>query len=235
VDFVGGWDGFARDLGLTSRHHNQQARDVLRLGQHIEWAARHGHAGGGWWTWTYKRGSRAGPGRVRVVLGDMLLPGYAVEMKYTAASRARLTREARRLVPELRHEPPLSAVEGGLEGPGLLLQRLFMLALVDGSDELARKGTVQIPEDEWQRLATDAGLPRERLMRVLESWCNGDDKAPALLERNGWGFTLASEHSLELEFLVEQGQRRIDGLNDRSTKSRKKAELRARRRAKRQG
>jgi hypothetical protein len=210
LDFVGGWEAFGREVGLTSKHHYRDAEKVLRLGQHVEWESRHGHRGGGWWTWTYKRGSRAGPGRLRVVLGDMLLPGYAVDMA-DGGGRARLAREARRLVPELRHEPPLSELGGGLEGPGLLLQRLFMLALVDGAEALARDGLVEIPEDEWHRMASDAGVPPARVPRVLDSWAAGDDNAPTLLERDGWRFTLAKPHELELLFLKAAGEERSKG------------------------
>jgi len=210
VDFVGGWEAFAGEMGLTSRHHHEQARHVLKLGQHVEWQARHGHAGGGWWTWMYKRGSRAGPGLVRAVLGDMLLPGYAVHMA-EMGGRSHLAREARRLVPELRHEPPLSQLSGGEEGPGMLLQRLFVVALVDGAEHLATRGLVEIPEDEWRRMTADAGVSASRLGRVLDSWAAGDDRAPPLLERDGWGFTLANPHDLELLFLKEQGQQRING------------------------
>lgn len=212
--FEGGWAGFADAMGLKSTHHHKAAENVLRLGQAIQWEGRNGHTGGGWWTFKAGRGSRAGPGYVEVVLGTTLLPGYAVELAHSGQSSGREQRRARRLVPELRHEPPLSALGGGLEGHGWTLMRLFVLALSDRAAQLAEGGLAHIAEADWNKMAASAGVPLARLPRVLDSWAAGDDEAPALLHRDGWGFTLADKHELERTFIEETGRRSNKGKAD---------------------
>jgi len=205
VQFDGGWKGLAEALGYHGRNANALLRALAQVGlvrwQHPELR------GGGLWTWTEKRGGPGAPGYVRFVLGDLLMPGLAAAMR----GRERLAREARRLVPELRHEPPVSAANERSAGALWTLHRLFVLALADRAPELVDHGGIRLTAQDWRAMADRAGVPStvDVAGKVLPSWMAGDGQAPPLLEAKGCDrWTLAKPHAAERDFLREQGSER---------------------------
>ena len=212
VQFDGGWSGVADDVGHSGRDF-RDLKAVAKMGQYVNWQSRNGiYRGGGWWMVDEKRGGPGAPGYVRFTLADCFLPGFAAALARDGGTM-RSAREARRLVPELPYEPPTGAVNERSRGAVWTLHRLFLLELVDNAEELARKGLVVMDDDRWKELAKVAGLPLDLLAKVHDSWADGEsEKAPKMVERDGNGWRLALDvYRLEHEFLVDSGQRRIDG------------------------
>lgn len=210
VTYENGWSGLGEAIGYSKRD-NAQLKAILTAGQHIEWASSEVD-GGGLWTWSYHRGGPGTPGRVVVTLSDALTPGLAARMGGTSP-RARL---ARRLVPELRLPPPVSAIgyEAGW-GKVWTLHRLALVELVDKAEGLAKTGSVKITMKRWQKLAKLAGVPQTKLTAVLDGWQAGEMEpveAPALLKYIGADcWNLADSHEAEREFIAAGGRLRTAG------------------------
>jgi len=211
IAFPGGWSGLADAIGYREPSF-EKLQLIARAGQAVEWQTRDLRAGG-LWTWSAKRGSRTrGPGEVAFVLGDALLPGLAAAMADGGNARTLSARMARRLVPELRYEPPTGAVRDNEAGAVWTLQRLFVLEMADRADEYFKAGSIAMTPERWRELCDQARVPSSVLDRVLDSWRAGDAEAPALLTEPEPGrFDLAPIHELERGFLAEAGQRRVEG------------------------
>jgi hypothetical protein len=226
VAFDGGWSALADALG-----HNRDfaaLRDLLEAGASVRWdtpAAK----GAGWWTFTERRGSRAGPGEIAFIVGEVLAPHHAMALAEHGANSLP-ARIARRLVPELRAEPPVSALRSNDHGAAWNLHRLLLVELVDGAEALHLHGAVPITDRRWAELAKQAGVPAGNLPRLLDSWRAGDDAAPPLVaEPDAGTFTLADEHKPERDFIADGGRRRYEGrLNGRAGMA-KKARQRSKR------
>jgi hypothetical protein len=157
------------------------------------------------------RGNATRLGVLRIVVCDALAPGLAVQLSQNKDSSL-IARTARRLVPELRAEPPVLAVNERLHGPAWTLHRLALVELVDRAEELHAHGMIEINAARWRRLATEAKLPADKLPRLLDSWRTGDAHAPPLLvEPEPGRFTLADPHAAERDFIAEGGRRRTEG------------------------
>lgn len=208
VELVGGWSALADALQYTTRDFDE-LRLLLQAGQHVEWTHKALQIGG-LWTWSERRGGPGRPGYVRLIVGDALAPGLAGRMA-DGGGTSRLATMARRLVPELRHEPPVSAVRLPDQGKAWTLSRLVTVELVDRAEELHRDGAIDIGAARWRELATQAGLPLAELHRLRDSWQSGDDKAPALLVETGGRVTLAEPHAAERDFIADAGRRRSGG------------------------
>ena len=207
MTFEGGWKSVAEALEVPQKHQTDLKR-MVKAGAHVEWKVRGLSEHVGLWLYNEKRGSRAGPGYVRIIVNDLLAPGLAPSM--TGSSRTK--RLARRLVPELRFDPPVGGIRNNEHGAVWVLSRLFLVHLVTEAEELYRHEGVRIDEETWRRLASEAGLPYQTLDRVLSSWEQGEsDAAPALILRDGERYTLASPHDPEREFIMEGGRRSIEG------------------------
>jgi len=206
VAFKGGMEALLENLGVN-HNYGDRIRDIARAGACIEWTTPHMHAGG-LWTWSEKRGGR-GSGEVAFMLGDALLPGFANKLKDAAFSH----RVARRLVPELRHDPPMAGTGVKSHGAIWVYHRLLMLELVDLAEEIAESGFAEIGRERQTELAKLARLSPQLLDRVMGGFLEGDDQAPALLMRDGQrdAWTLADQHRWEREFITQAGHARRTG------------------------
>ena len=219
VAFEGGWSALADALG-----HNRDfaaLRDLLEAGASVRWdtpAAK----GAGWWTFTERRGSRAGPGEIAFIVGEVLAPHHAMALAEHGADSLP-ARIARRLVPELRSEPPVSALRSNDHGAAWNLHRLLLVELVDHAEPLHLKGAVPIAGRRWAELAKQAGVPAGNLPKLLDSWRTGDAVAPPLVaELEAGAFTLADAHKPERDFIADGGRRRYEGrLNGRAGMAKK--------------
>jgi hypothetical protein len=211
VAFNGGWSALAEALKWGTRDYST-LKALAEAGQRVLWHGRNATSGGGWWTWSEKRGGPGRPGHVRFILGDRLLPGYGSALAHDEGSTL-AAREARRLVPELQYEPPTGGLNERSHGAAWNLHRLLLVELVDNAEELAEDGAVVIPERRWLELAKLAGLPEVHLGRLLASWHEGEsEEAPALVESSGSAYRLAKRpHSPEHDFIVEAGKSRLEG------------------------
>lgn len=210
VVFLGGWSGMAEHLRVRDDPKTLQA--LAEAGQSVRWVDG-ATKGGGWWTWSSRRGGPGRPGEVRFVLGDPLRPGYALALEHGDVAHTVTSRTARRLVPELRHEPPVGVLNERSQGAAWVLHRLLLVELVDAAEDVYRAGGALLTPDDWRTMAKRAGLPLDRVNTLLAAWQEGEsDTAPALLkqtDRNRW--TLADPHDLERAFIEERGRRALDG------------------------
>ena len=185
-------------------------KELAVAGQCVQWSNKVG-CGGGWWTYSEQRGSCAAPGEVAFIVGEALAPHMAVMMSQ-AGSKSLSARCARRLVPELRHEPPVQSMRPNEYGAVWTLHRLLMVYLVDHAEALYEQGSVLLPLDQWRLLAQEAGVPRAALPRLIDSWRSGDDKTPPLIKEVAPdAITLADDHGPEREFIVQAGRQRVQG------------------------
>ena len=212
VRFEGGWQGLAAAVDLATRDWQPLQRLAI-AGQAIQWRRGDGgHSGGGWWTWDSFRGTAGRPGWVQFTLGGALLPGYATELRERDNSHSLAARQARRLVPELRYEPPVAAINGRNQGPAWTLSRLFVLEVVDRAEELAKRGAVRITAARWTALSGLARFPSDGVSELIGYWGRDEsERAPALVERQGEDFTFGPRHHAELDFIVASGQARLNG------------------------
>ena len=215
VAFEGGWQGLLNNLRVSQKDH-AMVKAIAQAGQCIVWETAHAEHGG-LWTWTERRGTKKAPGEIAFVLGDALTPGYADVM--SRGSKHLADRIARRLVPELRFEPPMGGARERDHGPIWTLHRLMLLELVDHAEELAATGGVVISRPRWLELAREAGVGESIVDRTLDAWVAGEtDLAPPLLSRvDASAWTLADKHGPEREFIRAGGAKRTerDEITDR--------------------
>jgi hypothetical protein len=221
VEFEGGRQGVIDALGLSKSHHSKVG-EFLDAGQGFRRSTPKGYIGG-LWTWWERRGTRKAPGLVRIVAGDPI----AYEAITTCSPGLRSGRRARRLIPELRHDPPTSGARERDHGKVWNLSRLVVIELVDLWRDLVRYGAGRIPPERWEQLAESAGLPVASLQRVLDSWLEGGgEEAPQLLEKDGDLYRLASPHRAEMDFILDGAKKREEGR--KGTKWRKKGKKKRR-------
>ena len=207
--FDGGFDALREKInGRKGGGVVRQIKNILEAGQHIYWKGDNGDVIAGLWTYSYRRGNRKASGEVRVTVGDSLAPGLV----HSLPGRTPSQRRRRRLIPELRFEPPVGVVRHNEQGAVWALHRLILLEMVTRCDELAADDGIIIQTPKWEALARRARLPTNNLNKVIESWVEGEsDQAPALIERQGDLFTLAHPHQPELRFIVDNGIKVIEG------------------------
>lgn len=237
VAFVGGMDALLDTLKLGP-NYGDTIRDIAIAGQSIQWATPYAE-GGGFWTWTQRRGSRKGPGEVAFVLGDPLLPGYVSALRSLPGSATATARINRRFVPELRGEVPIPAsLDKTKHGPAWTLHRMMIVELVDHASEIATGGLATIPRSRILDLARLAGLPRaEDVDRVLDAFTNGAGEHSPIFRRDGDGWTLADGHVRERDYIAERGAAEISGKGrgKRGSAARLEGAPRPRKRRRREG
>jgi hypothetical protein len=211
VAFEGGWSGLVKAIGASEKAQLTLVKEIVHAGQCIVWTTPHLKAGG-LWTWSERRGSKAGTGEVAFVLGDALTPGFGEQLKRTGGNSLP-ARIARRLVPELRYEPPMGGARELDHGRIWTLHRLLLVELVDRAEKLHTEGAVVITAERWRELARQAGVATSIVDRTLGAWVAGESEtAPALLERvdrDSW--TLAKPHAPERDFIKAGGESRVLG------------------------
>ena len=210
VRYAGGWAGMAETLGVTDKNTSSLVH-LAEAGAAVVWSTPYAK-GMALWALAVTRGNHLRPGEVAFTLNTPLAPGYAAELAH-AKNNSLVARTARRLVPELRYEPPTGAVRPNEAGAVWTLHRRFLLELVDRTPELVAHGGIALSLDDWRRFAVEVGLPPATLPKVLDAWRAGESEAaPALLKELEPGrFTLADVHDLERRFLHEAGARRVKG------------------------
>jgi len=205
VIFEGGWTGLREALGYT-RGKNDELRHLIEAGQHLSFQDHKGSIGG-LWTWTEIKAARGRKAQLKLIVGDPLLPNFYERYSGKVLSE----REAKRLIPILENEPPLSALRNNEQGAALALCWLALIELRDNADELCRDDAISTSAQRWAELAKLAGLPPVSLDGLLESWAQGDDTAPPLIERQGDQWTLAESHYRARDFIREAGQMMLNG------------------------
>ncbi len=203
VEFDGGLQGLGRAIGFRSKT-TKRLEALAAAGSALHFMTP-GAYHGGLWTYSITRGSHhGGPGRVSFKLAEALCPGYVHTLAKGGAQR--------RLVPELRHAPPVSGVgRPNEQGAVWTMHRLMLVDLVDQAESMLQRGGAHIGPDRWIQLARQSMLPVRCVDAVIDTWLHGDDDAPSLLERRNGLWTLADEHAPERAFIEAGGEARIRG------------------------
>lgn len=139
------------------------------------------------------------PNKIQITLGSELLPDYLFT----------LPKSASKLLLPFVDFPPLIG-SPNTHAAQALLQLLILEEFSQQSDRLAEKGAVFIPKSKWELLSNEAALPRNSLDNVIIGW-SSNSNGNVFLEKNGDEYTLSMIHVDALEFLLEQGRRRIRG------------------------
>lgn len=210
VSVPGGYAGLTERLELSAKYR-KDVRLIAEAGARIEWRIG-GRQGIAWWTLdapvpgvTFAhRGQGA---EVTFTLGTMLLPYAARRMR----QQQTLADDAidRRLVPELRYDPPMYG-RGNEQAAIYTMARRFLTFMVDNGLELARDGGIVVTPEQWAKLAKASGLPAVLALKVVKKWADGDgDAAPPLIEYLDGGLVRLSEtYRAEHDFIVDGVRRR---------------------------
>lgn len=209
LTYEGGFQGMKEALGCTSGQDREKLKALLQVGQALHFKTKHLGEVGGLWTWRARPARRGRPGAVTITVGDILAPGAQGLIR---GKTGRSKSMAKRLVPELRKEPPTNGARPRDAGQVWSLHRLLLLELVTKRRELYLHGGVHISQRRWRQLSAEAGLSLAFIERVLDSWTEGEsEQSPKLIERDGDRFTLASPHATELAFIREGARRMVTG------------------------
>lgn len=136
------------------------------------------------------------PSKIRIVLGDMLLPAYVCQLQ----------RSDRRLIP-IGPLPPLHGSPNSHACQAQLQLHVFS-EFSNQSDRLAEQGSVFIPLEKWKQMAAESGLNPEKIDSIIIHWCQ-PDFFNCFLEKHGDEFRLASYYNKAQKFLEIQGKGRI--------------------------
>ena len=198
-----GLSGLAEEIGYGDGKLDD-LRDFLNALEQIQWQNEYFEKGMPLLAWSL---SKAAPGRPAVLTiraGDVLAPDFRL-----LQSNNRAARVARRLVPELRYDPPVGFLRSNEQGAGWIASRRLVVAMVDDAELLATAGSIPIDDARWDAIA---GKLRRKVSDLRDHWLEGEGAdAPPLIQRAGNGYTLAEAHRPELDFIIEAGKARIAG------------------------
>jgi hypothetical protein len=223
-----GLEEVAAEFGLSDPRDTRATREMLVAGDALRtW--RHGDriAGGRLWSLSWsqldpltgavKRGRPAAGTRLEMQVGTLLVP--------TRDDLTNANDKGRYLVPDLRHDVPVGRLSKELHGAVWTLASRFVAYQVQRADQVARGGgAILLPVDprrgvfgSWRSLieqsSADPSVVAElwsQRDRVLGTLADGD--APLLKRADGVDrWSLADCHDVERDFIIEGGQKRLDG------------------------
>lgn len=229
----GGWSALAHDLlGMKGQKAVADVRAIVLAQGHFRFTLPGGGRGNLLsYDETPARGGRRG--RVKIRLGDALLPGYLFELARTMGDGV-AARGARRLVPMVKLPPFVGRVNE--HGPQATLSMIFVTELRERARELVEHGGILLDLDAWTTLAERAALPRGgagNLSRVLARWTHDGDDGPAFLMKVGRDrYTLGPAHAAARDFVGEAGRRETEGSAAGKRSAARRARPRPRRTAK---
>lgn len=197
ITFLGGWQALADEL-KTNRADMKHVREVAKLLSGCSWTLPSiGAEGFGLWNFSYKRGSRRGPGRIRFELADILTPGGVARITGNSPTQ----RAARHLIP-VPMQDPLTVGRPNEAGSELILQDLVLMRFRSHAEDYLRHDGVHLP---WIELATRAGLPSSAVPRIVDAWCDPSD---GWLMRSGRGATARFQVAdSEMDGFIRDGAR----------------------------
>lgn len=210
ISFAGGWRDLADAIQYRTRDYGP-LRQLANAGQSVRFIAPDvGPAP--LWRWSYRYCSRGRAAELAFTLSDALMPGFVVAMKATR-NQSVTARLGRRLVPELRYQPPVGTLRQRDHGKAWTLHRLLILEMVDRATEMIIDGGVTIAPSRFSELARRAGLSLRVVPAVIAAWKEGESEtAPSMIaevERDR--FRLSDAHALEQRFIEDGGRQRIAG------------------------
>lgn len=223
-----GLEEVAEAFGLSDPRDTRTTLEMLLAGQALRtWRYGDRTEGGNLWglrwsrldqsTGVVKRGRPPAGTHLELNVGTLLVP-----------TRAELTNpndKGRYWVPDLRHDVPVGRLSKELHGAVWTLASRFVAYQVQRADQVARgKGAIVLPVEpkrgavgSWQRLVEQSSADPAV---VAELWSQrdhvigtlADGPTPLLKSADGVDrWSLADCHDVERDFIVEGGQRRLDG------------------------
>jgi hypothetical protein len=196
IEVDGGYSGIAELTGCKSTQEISKIRDILHVQAHGHFIFPDGSHGNMLTLRVEDRHRNNEPSKIRIVLGDMLLPAYVCQLQ----------RSDRRLIP-IADLPPLHGSYNSHASQAQLQLHVFS-EFSNQSDRLAKFGSVLITLDMWQKMASESGLNPEKINDVVAYWCQ-PDLFNCFLEKQGDEYKLATYYERAQKFLEIQGQRRI--------------------------
>jgi hypothetical protein len=205
VIIEGGLIGLTEAIGCDARKDARRVRELLDFGRCLD-VSTPGLDVHGLWTWNC--GRRNAPGQRRMLEVNLnhrvFLSGAAESMRATGVDTGEARRD-RLLVPVLQHDPPYRVPNHAERGRAWSVADAVLVLLVDRARDLANDGGVRIDSKGWARLVDEAGLDETRAGVVRDRLLEGDGVSPPMLAvASADRFTLASEHALELAFIVSR-------------------------------
>ncbi len=197
ITFLGGWQALADEL-KTHPGDMKHVREVAKLLSGCSWTLPSiGAEGFGLWNFSYKRGSRSGPGRIRFELADILTPGGVARLTGNSPTQ----RAARHLIP-VPMQDPVTVGRPNEAGSELILQDLVLMRFRSHAEDYLRHDGVHLP---WIELANRAGLASSAVPRIVDAWCDPSD---GWLMRSGSGATARFQVAdSEMDGFIRDGAR----------------------------
>lgn len=231
IEVEGGYGAIAERIGLTSNQDVTAVREIIAAQDatifNFPWA----HMGAGHDGRLLIReeigATRGRRARVNLILGTMLVPGYASAINNPSVSAA-----SRKLVP-VTDLPPLIGRPNEY-GPQVSLSMMLVLYLRDRAIELYEQGMVRLRPVDLQRMAREVGLPDDTafLSDLWRRWQGeevkgSDPSTPPFVKVDGDRFTLSDHHATARQAIVDAGAQEAAG----RTRGQASQELRAKKQA----
>lgn len=230
IEVEGGYSAIAELIGATSGNDVKAIREIIAAQDATIFDFPWAHMGAGHDGRLLIReeigAARGRKSRVNLILGTMLVPGYASGIKTPYVSAA-----SRKLVP-VTGLPPLIGRPNEY-GPQVSLSMLLVLYLRDHAAELHEQGMVRLRPVDLQGMARQVGLTDDPsfLADLWRSWQGeakgSDPSTPAFVKVDGEYFTLSDHHAAARQAIVDAGAQeaagRIRGLGSQEFRAKKQA------------
>lgn len=196
IEIDGGYSKIAELAGCNSPKEIAKIRDILHAQAYGHFIFPDGSHGNMLSLRIDGRHSNNEPSKIRIVLGDMLLPAYVCQFQGSE----------KRLIP-IGDLPPLQG-SPNTHAAQAQLQLYVFSEFSNQSVRLAESGSVVITLDMWKQMAEESGLNPEKVEDVIRHWCQ-PDLFNCFLEKQDDEYNLASYYEQAKKFLEIQGQGRI--------------------------
>lgn len=199
IEIDGGYSRIAEAIGCCNPREIAKIRDILHAQAHGYFKFADGSHGNMIILNILSRYQNTEPSKIRIILGDMLLPTYVHQIK--------VKRSERRLIP-IGDLPSLKGGSPDTYAAQAQLQLLVFCEFSNQSIRLTQEGSVFLPIEWWKEKAVEAGLNPEKVTSIIEHWCQ-PDFYNCFLEKQGDEFQLATYYERQQKFLENQGLGRI--------------------------
>src|SRR6185295_17889652 len=197
IEIDGGYSKIAEAIGCRHPSEIAKVRDILHAQAHGYFKFADGSHGNMIILNILNRYQNTEPSKIRIILGDMLLPTYVHQ----------IARSERRLIP-IGDLPSLKGGSPDTYAAQAQLQLLVFCEFSNQSVRLAQEGSVLLPMEWWKEKAVEAGLNPEKVSSIIEHWCQ-PDLFNCFLDKQGDEFQLATHYERQQKFLKNQGIGRI--------------------------
>ena len=231
IEVEGGYSAIAERIGLTSNQDVTAIREIIAAqdGTIFDFPWAHLGAGHNGRLLTREEigATRGRKAKVNLILGTMLVPGYA-----SAINNPSVSSSSRKLVPVTDLPPLVGSPEK--HGAQVSLSMLLVLHLRDHATDLHEHGMVRLRRVDLQRMAREVGLPDDPAFidDVWRRWQGEDVKGsdpstPAFVKVDGEHFTLSDHHAAARQAIIDAGAQeaagRARGLKSQESRAKKQA------------